>query len=138
MTFNNFEDLIAWQKARELTRDIYSLSKRGAFAKDFGLVDQIRRAAVSIGSNIAEGFDRGNNKEFLVFLGIAKGSAAEVRSQLYTVFDAQYVSEDEFMSLKNQAVEISRLLNGLIKTLRNSSVSGFRNHRSENELKPCP
>ncbi|MCA1795701.1 MAG: four helix bundle protein [Desulfotignum sp.] len=82
-----FEGLVAWQKARELTRNIYQVTGEGDFARDFGLKDQIRRAAVSIMSNIAEGYDRGGRAEFHQFLVIAKGSCAEVRSQLYVAYD---------------------------------------------------
>ena len=128
MTIKRFEDIVAWQKARELTCAVYVQTRKSAFAKDYGLVDQIRRAAVSIGSNIAEGFERGNNKEFVVFLGIAKGSAAEVRSQLYTALDAGYISNEEFISLKSQSEEISKLINGFIKSLRSSSMRGMRHH----------
>src|SRR2546430_11370128 len=85
-----FEDFIAWQKARKLTRQIYKATNLPAFSRDFGLKDQIRRAAVSIMSNIAEGFERGRPSEFHQFLSIAKGSCAEVRSQLYVAFDAGY------------------------------------------------
>ncbi len=80
----HFEDLIAWQKARELTRAIYEVTRQGAFAKDYGLSGQIQRASVSIMSNIAEGFERGNPREFHQFLSVSKSSCAEVRSQLYT------------------------------------------------------
>jgi len=86
-TFNNFEDIEAWQKARQLTKRIYEITKKGALAKDYGLKDQIRRASVSIMSNIAEGFERGGNKEFIQFLSTAKGSSGEVRSQLYVIVD---------------------------------------------------
>lgn len=125
-----FEDIIAWQKARELTRAVYDVTRKGSFAKDFGLIDQIRRAVVSIGSNIAEGFDRGNTKEFLSFLGIAKGSVAEVRSQLYTAFDVGHISQLEFETLRSLAEEISRLLAGLVKSVRDSSMRGARYHSS--------
>ena len=83
-----FEDLEAWQKARELTREIYVFSKKGSFAKDYGLRDQIRRACVSIMSNIAEGFERNGDKEFFQFVSVAKGSSGEVRAQLYVALDA--------------------------------------------------
>ena len=128
-TINRFEDLIAWQKARKLAATVYTASRKGAFAKDFSLADQIRRAAVSIGSNIAEGFDRGNNKEFITFLGIAKGSAAEVRSQFYTAFDVGHLSDCEFEELKSMAEETAKVINGLLTTLRNSTIAGARYHR---------
>ena len=113
-----FEDLIAWQKARELTKQVYSITNEGAFAKDFGLRDQIRRASVSIMSNIAEGFDRGGRAEFHQFVVIAKGSCAEVRSQLYVALDAGYIPEDQFSELYNIASEVSRILGGLRSSLQ--------------------
>ena len=87
-----FEDILAWQKARELTREIYTHAKAGLFAKDFGLRDQVQRAAVSIMGNVAEGFDRGGDKEFIQFLSISKGSCGEVKSHLYVALDQQYVN----------------------------------------------
>ena len=96
MGIERFEDLIAWQKARELTRQVYLLTRKEEFFKDFGLRDQIRRAAVSVMSNIAEGFERGSTAEYHQFVVIAKGSCAEVRSQLYVGFDAGYITEAEF------------------------------------------
>lgn len=126
MTFNRFEDIIAWQEARELTRGVYAATREGSFAKDFGLVDQIRRAAVSVGSNIAEGFDRGNTKEFLTFLGIAKGSVAEVRSQLYTALDVGHIDQAKFDELYAKADQVAKLLAGLIKSTRVSNVAGVR------------
>lgn len=94
-----FEDIEAWQKARELTWAVCDCSKTGLFAKDFGLRDQIRRAAVSIMSNIAEGFERGGSAEFFQFLAIAKGSAGEVEAQLYVALDQGYITKDEFTSI---------------------------------------
>jgi len=91
-----FEDLIAWQKARELTKRIYRLTNKGLFSKDFGLRDQIRRASVSIMSNLAEGFERGGRAEFHQFVVISKGSCAEVRSQLYVALDVEYITQKEF------------------------------------------
>ncbi len=108
-----FEDLIAWQKARELTKSIYKVTKIGDFLKDFGLRDQIRRASVSIMSNIAEGFERGGRSEFHQFLVIAKGSCAELRSQLYVALDVEYLNVDTFQSLDGLARETSRLIGGL-------------------------
>jgi four helix bundle protein len=87
MGAERFEDLIAWQKARELARIVYQVSRKEAFAKDFGLASQVQRAAVSIMSNIAEGFERSNPREFHHFLVVAKASCAEVRSQLYLALD---------------------------------------------------
>ena len=130
MTIERFEDLVAWQKARALTSKIYAATRIGQFAKDFGLTDQIRRAAVSIGSNIAEGFERGNNKEFVTFLGIAKGSAGEVRSQLYTAYDVGYLSDDGISELVELSKDVSKLINGLIMSLRKSAVGGMRSNRT--------
>jgi four helix bundle protein len=108
-----FEDLIAWQKARELARLIYLHTGVGAFAKDFGLRDQIRRASVSVMSNIAEGFERGGRPEFHQFLVIAKGSCAEVRSQLYIAKDVGYLTEKDFNTLMDLSIEVSRIIGGL-------------------------
>src|SRR5713226_2375154 len=108
-----FEDFIAWQKARKLTRQIYKATNLPAFSRDFGLKDQIRRAAVSIMSNIAEGFERGRPSEFHQFLSIAKGSCAELRSQLYVALDAGYMSVQTFEALMTQATEVGQVLGGL-------------------------
>jgi four helix bundle protein len=113
MRAERFEDLIAWQKARELTRDVYQITRRGEFARDFGLAGQIQRAAVSIMSNIAEGFDRGNRNEFHHFLVIAKGSCAEVRSQLYVALDTGYLSQSDFDRLILLSDEVARIIAGL-------------------------
>ncbi|HBL24583.1 MAG TPA: four helix bundle protein [Deltaproteobacteria bacterium] len=108
-----FEDLIAWQKARELTRAIYQATRQEAFAKDYGLSGQIQRAAVSIMSNISEGFERGNPREFHQFLSIAKVSCAEVRSQLYVALDAGYLNEVSFQKLMVLAKETGKVIGGL-------------------------
>ena len=128
-TITRFEDLEAWKIARELTRDIYRVSSNGPFAKDFGLRDQIRRASVSIMSNVAEGFERDGNKEFCNFLAIAKGSAGEVKSQLYVAFDQQYISEAEFKMLYDRATENGRVTAGLINYLRQSDLKGIKFRR---------
>ena len=114
-----FEDLIAWQKARQLTADIYQITNQGEFARDFGLRDQIRRASVSVMSNIAEGFERFNLKEFHHFLSIAKSSCGEVRSQLYVALDANYLQTIKFTELKNRCIELSKITNGLRSSVKN-------------------
>jgi four helix bundle protein len=108
-----FEDLIAWQKARELTRTIYQVTSIGAFSRDVGLVRQIQRAAVSIMSNITEGFERRGRREFHQFLSTAKGSCAEVRSELYVAFDIGYIEENDFHRLLAQTEEVGRIVGGL-------------------------
>ena len=116
-----FEDLIAWQKARDLTKGVYLLTTATAFSKDFGLRDQIRRAAVSIMSNIAEGFERAGRAEFHQFLVIAKGSCAEVRSQLYVALDAGYVTREQFDKVRSEAEEVGRVIGGLRASLKRST-----------------
>ena len=108
-----FEDLIAWQKARELTKNIYKITRQGEFSKDFGLRDQIRRASVSIMSNLAEGFERGGRSEFHQFLVIAKGSCAELRSHLFVALDADYIDAQTFQRLYSLAEETKRIIGGL-------------------------
>lgn len=117
-----FEELIAWQKARELTGNIYQVTAKGKFAGDFGLKDQIRRAAVSIMSNIAEGYDRGGRAEFHQFLVIAKGSCAEVRSQLYVAHDVNYIAPPLFEKLKQETEELSRIITGLKKSVQQQRI----------------
>lgn len=117
-----FEDLIAWQKAGQLAAAIYRATSVGGFAKDFGLRDQIQRAAVSVVSNIAEGFERGSRSEFHQFLVVSKASAAEVRSQLYVALDVGYLDQPNFDTLMNQACEVSKIIGGL-----RSSVQKQRN-----------
>jgi four helix bundle protein len=112
-----FEDLVAWQKARVLTREIYEVTRQGVFAKDYGLSGQIQRAAVSIMSNIAEGFERRGRSEFHHFLFTAKASCAEVRSQLYVAFDIGYLSGAEFARLMAHAEEVGKIIGGLRATV---------------------
>lgn len=126
MNIARFEDIEAWQAGRDLTRAIYRATKTKAFRRDFGLVDQIRRAAVSITSNIAEGFERGGDKEFLHALSVAKGSCGEVRSQLYVALDEEYITTGEFETLSSQALATSRLLAGFIRYLQSSNVRGSK------------
>ncbi len=116
-----FEDIEAWQKGRELVKEIYQLSAGGGLSKDFGLRDQIRRAAVSIISNIAEGFARQTDKEFVQFLYMANGSVAEVQSQLYVASDLSYLSQDEFIRLYSKADEVARLISGFIRYLKGAT-----------------
>ena len=108
-----FEDLIAWQKARSLTKAIYQVSRTGAFARDTGLRSQIQRAAVSIMSNLAEGFERNRSGEFHQFLSTAKSSCAELRSQLYVAADVGYLDPTQFEALLTQAEEVGRIIGGL-------------------------
>lgn len=108
-----FEDLIAWQKARVLTQAIYRITRQGALRRDFGLAGQMKRAAVSIMSNIAEGFERGKRGEFHQFLSTAKGSCAELRSQLYIAFDSEYIDQETFTQLMKLAREEARIIGGL-------------------------
>ena len=119
-----FEDIEAWQLARTLTRRVYQCSALGNFATDRSLQGQIRRAAVSIMSNIAEGFERGGSREFAQYLAVAKGSTAEVQSQLYVALDAGYIPAAEFEELQQQATSVKRLLAGFIKYLRQSPLRG--------------
>jgi len=108
-----FEDFIAWQKARKLTSEIYKVTSKEPFARDWGLKDQIRRAAVSSMSNLAEGFERGRATEFHQFLSVAKGSCAELRTQLYVALDAGYLGVSAFETLMAQATEVGQILGGL-------------------------
>jgi len=121
-----FEEIEAWQKGRDLRRAIYNCSRNGAFCKDFALRDQIRRSAISITSNIAEGFERGGNKEFIQFLANSKGSCGELRDQLYAALDQQYISAEEFKSLCARALEISRMISGLMQYLKQSEMRGAK------------
>ncbi len=125
-TFQKFEDIQGWQKARELTRAIYGITSKGSFARDFGLRDQIRRASVSILSNIAEGFERDGTREFIQFLSVAKGSAGEVKAQLYVAFDQGYLDEAEFSRLSGMTSEVGKLLAGLINYLNSTDLKGIK------------
>lgn len=122
----SFEDMVVWQKARELTKRVYEVTKGKTFSGDFSLVDQIRRATVSILSNIAEGFERGSNAEFIQFLYVAKGSCGEVRAQLYVARDQGYVALEDFDSLKNLARQVAGMLGNLIEYLKGSELKGTK------------
>jgi four helix bundle protein len=119
-----FEDLEAWKLARALTSLVYNVSSTGSFNRDFALRDQIRRAAISIVSNIAEGFERDGDKEFLQFLSMAKGSCGEVRAQLSLALDQNYISQTQFHELTTKAIELSRMISGFIRYLRQSQFTG--------------
>jgi four helix bundle protein len=118
-TIQRFEEIGAWQKARVLSREVYRVSNLAGFARDFGLRDQIRSASTSIMSNIAEGYERDSgDKDFRHFLSIAKGSAGEVRSQLYVALDAGYITQPQFDELSGLVTEVSRMLKAFMGYLK--------------------
>ena len=120
-TFKRFEDILAWQKAREVTKLVYSVTKTGDFAKDFGLRDQIRRSCVSIMANIAEGFARRSDKDFANFLNMARSSAAEVQSHLYVAVDQEYIENANFEVIYNKLEETSLMIYALAQHLARKS-----------------
>ena len=122
MKVNSFEDLQVWKDSRILVKSIYQLTSDGKFSKDFGLREQIQRASVSIMNNIAEGFERNNNKEHIKFLGYSKGSAGEVRSMLYVATDLGYISQDSFSVHYQMAINIITQISNFIKYLKKSSI----------------
>jgi four helix bundle protein len=121
-----FEELIAWQKARELTVKVYRISRKVEFAKDYRLSGQIQAAAVSIMSNIAEGFERGGLGEFHQFLSTAKASCAELRSQLYVALDVGYIDALEFDELRRDAEEVGRIIGGLRASIAKQRIKKLK------------
>lgn len=124
--FEKFEEIEAWKKARKLSMNIYLQTRKESFQNDFALTNQIRKSSGSIMDNIAEGFDRGGNKEFIQFLYIAKGSASETKSQLYRALDQSYIQNEEFELLYILLDEITFMLGKLISYLRNSGYKGSK------------
>jgi four helix bundle protein len=120
-TIKNFEELIAWQKARELAGNVYKLTRQDKFSRDFGLRDQIQRAASSVMHNIAEGFESGSDPEFVRFLKMARRSAGEVQSELYLALDVSYITEEELKKTYTLATEVKRLINGMMTYLRKTN-----------------
>ena len=121
-SIKQFEELKAWQKARELVQLIYAASKAGALARDFALCAQMRRAVVAILAGIAEGFERSGDREFAQCLAVAKGSCGEVRAQLYAAADQGYLTAAQFAALLDAVGEVSRLLAGHIRYLQNAAL----------------
>ena len=119
-TINNFEELKSWQKAREWAGFVYGLTRKDLFARDYGLRDQIQRAASSVMHNIAEGFESGSDPEFVRFLKMARRSAGEVQSQLYLALDVGYLTEEERLKAYTLAMEVKQLINGMMTYLRKS------------------
>jgi len=113
----NFEDLDIWKLSIKLASDIFKLSQKGKLEKDFGTKDQIRRASLSVSSNIAEGFEYNNNKQFLRFLNYAKGSLGELRSQIYLLKEVNYIDEQEFQDLTNQSLNLIKKVKSLMNYL---------------------
>jgi four helix bundle protein len=118
MTIKRFEDSEAWQEAKKLAEKVYSFTEGRLFSKDFGLKDQIQRAAVSCMSNIAEGFDADSDQQFIQFLGYAKRSASETQSILYVALDREYITNDEFNAAYDLATSVRKLCSGFIKYLK--------------------
>ncbi|MDR3262007.1 MAG: four helix bundle protein [Tannerella sp.] len=128
-TVKRFEELELWQKARMFCRNIFRITNYVKFSQDFRLKDQIRASSGSIMDNIAEGFERSGNKEFVQFLYIAKGSCGESRSQLYRALDFEYLPNDEFGLLQQEAIDLSQNISNFIKYLKNSEMKGYKyNH----------
>jgi four helix bundle protein len=125
-TFRSFEEIDAWKKARELTRRVYAVTSKGAFARDYALRDQLRRACVSVMSNVAEGHGRGGTRELQQFLSMALGSANEVSSQLYVALDQGYIDDREFREFTGLAQESARLIGGLARYLRTTERKGSK------------
>lgn len=125
-TIKKFTDIQAWQEGRTLAADVYAATRKGPFAKDFGLRDQLCRAVVSINSNIAEGFERDSNSEFVKFLGYAKGSAGEALSQIITAHDIGYLADDDYDLLAKRTEHISAQLARLRSAILSANHKGLR------------
>jgi four helix bundle protein len=123
-TFKRFEDIEAWQLAREISKEVYKFCRRGEFAKDFKLRDQARASSGSMMDNIVEGFGRGSKNEFVQFLTIGKGSAEELKSQLYRGLDNDYISQTEFDELYSKTEKYCKMTGGLISYLNGSEIKG--------------
>ena len=126
MKVERFEDLVIWQQARKLSKEVYEITKMGDFRYDSRFVQQIRAAVGSVMDNIAEGFERDGNKEFVQFLYIAKGSCGEVRSQLYRAFDAQFINEETFTRMLNESLSLNKGILNFIKSMKSSAVKGTK------------
>jgi len=126
MKYSRFEDLPIWQEARKLTKDVYAVTRDGAFSKDFRLKNQIRDSSVSVMSNIAEGFENQTTKQFIRYLYIAKGSSGEFRSQLYVALDAGYINEETMLNFKKRAESISKQASNLIGYLEDYNNGAVR------------
>ena len=127
MTITRFEDIEGWKLARELTRTVYSATKEQAFSKDYGLRDQIQRAAGSVMHNIAEGFDAGSNAEFVRFLRYAQRSSTEVKSQLYAALEQNYITDEQFQVIYEQATQTHKRIGGFIRYLTMNKVPATKN-----------
>ncbi|MDO9340966.1 MAG: four helix bundle protein [Bacteroidales bacterium] len=126
MKVTRFEDLEIWKEARDLSKIVYNITSHGLFNTDFKFRDQIRASAGSTMDNIAEGFDRGGNKEFSQFLSVSKGSCGEVRSQSYRAFDCKYITENQFNDLLDRTESLSRKTYNLMQHLKNSDIKGLK------------
>jgi len=125
-TIRRFEDIEAWQRARRLTKRIYEVTRQGEFARDFALKNQIREASVAIMANIAEGFERGGDREFRQFLSVAKGSTGEVKSHLYVALDANMVAPECFEELYQESTETGLMIGGFMKYLGAAGLRGSK------------
>ncbi|NDP21693.1 MAG: four helix bundle protein [Paludibacter sp.] len=125
-TIHRFEDLEVWQKSRDICKFVFKLTCQEKFSKDFALKDQIKRSSGSVMDNIAEGFERGGNKEFVNFLTFSKGSLGEVRSQTYRAFDYGYIAIEEFDFLIKETVSLTERLGKFISYLKNSEFKGIK------------
>ena len=129
-----FEDLNVYKQARELTNLIYNCTRQKSFSRDYGLVDQIRRASISIMSNIAEGFERGSNKEFIQFLFIAKSSCGEVRAQLMIAFDQGYIDEHTYEQLVEKSKLVGGMIGNFITYLKSSGYTGTKHKKTKESI----
>ena len=125
-TITKFEDILCWQEARTLNKFMRNLIKQKRFEYNFRLINQIEGSAGSIMDNIAEGFDRGGNKEFILFLYYAKGSCAELRSQSYRALDAEYIIQGEFEEINDKCLRINYLISRLINYLKTTEIKGMK------------
>ena len=133
-TIKSFEGLIIWQESRKFINDIYKLTKNFPQEELYGLTSQIRRAAISIMSNIAEGFDRRTTKEFIHFLIIARASASEIQNDLYISLDLNYINDEDFKTIYNHAQKIAKLINGLITYLRSQRENYTKTSKINEEI----
>jgi four helix bundle protein len=135
-TIREFEQIEAWVKSRLIVNQVYEITRTKFFCTDYSLKDQMKRAAVSIMSNIAEGFERDNNKEFIYFLSISKGSCGEVRSLAYVAPDQNYIDIKLFVELSKCLQELAKLISGLINYLKSSEIRGLRYKPETRNQKP--